>query len=101
MTIGNLEIRDKVLANMALYYRIRQIYLFGQILSDIAASDCDVEVLVEFFPNSQITEYDFLEFKGLLAELFNRNVDVFRAEEIGDRVRLKEIFKNGKKIYAA
>ncbi len=101
MKISNLEIKDHILANMAIYYRIRTIYLFGQILSDTAPSDCDVEVLVEFFPDNYTTEYDLLEFKGLLEELFNRTIDLYRKDEIEDKERLKEILRMARKVYVA
>ena len=57
-------------------YPIRRLSLFGSVLRDDFGPDSDVDVLVEFEPNSGMSLFDMGEIQMDLMELIGRDVDL-------------------------
>ena len=58
-------------------YGVVRLSLFGSVLrNDFDASRSDVDVLVEFLPNSRRSLFKLLEMEAALGEMFGRKVDL-------------------------
>jgi predicted nucleotidyltransferase len=57
-------------------WKIREFALFGSVLRDDFRPDSDVDVLVEFEPESKNTLFDFMAMEDELRILFARDVDL-------------------------
>ena len=57
-------------------WKIRQFALFGSVLRDDFRPDSDVDVLVEFEPDANLTLFDFVQMQEELSEMFDRKVDL-------------------------
>jgi predicted nucleotidyltransferase len=61
--------------------------LFGSAARKNARPDSDIDILVEFDPNSRLTVFDYAGVKGYIAGLFDRPVDVIDRDALKPRVR--------------
>lgn len=57
-------------------YPIRKLSLFGSVLRDDFREDSDVDVLVEFEPDSDVSLFDMGEIQMGLSELLGREIDL-------------------------
>jgi predicted nucleotidyltransferase len=57
-------------------WKIREFALFGSVLRDDFRPDSDVDVLVEFEPESKNTLFDFMAMEDELRTIFDRDVDL-------------------------
>lgn len=67
--------RDKIIA-FCRRYPIRKLALFGSVLRDDFRSDSDIDVLVEFIPESGVTYLDMVTMQDELAAMLGRSVDL-------------------------
>jgi predicted nucleotidyltransferase len=76
MTKARIDIPKKRLIEFCLAHRIRQLSLFGSVLSDDFGPDSDVDVLVEFKPETRIGLILFTRLELELSEILGRKVDL-------------------------
>jgi predicted nucleotidyltransferase len=57
-------------------YPIRRLALFGSVLRDDFSPDSDIDVLIEFLPDSGVTYFDLVTMQDELAALWGRQVDL-------------------------
>ena len=64
-------------------HRVRQLYLFGSILTDRFLDSSDVDILVQF-REIELEQYfdNYMDFKEKLEELFKRQVDLVENQAI-------------------
>lgn len=55
---------------------IRKLSLFGSVLRDGFDTESDVDILVEFKPEAEITYYDLFDIQTALADIVGRKVDL-------------------------
>lgn len=55
---------------------VRRLALFGSVLRDDFTEHSDVDVLVEFSPDAQITYFDLFDMQETLTGLIGRRVDL-------------------------
>lgn len=95
---GILKVEDikKIIESVLTNYNVNFCYLFGSYAKKYATEKSDVDLLID-------TEITGLKFFGLVEELRNtlrKKVDVLTLEQLEDnQLLLKEIFKDGIKIY--
>jgi uncharacterized protein len=57
-------------------WKIREFALFGSVLRDDFRLDSDVDVLVEFEPDTRFSLFDFVNMQDELSQMFGREVDL-------------------------
>ena len=67
--------------------RIRRLRLFGSVLHGDARADSDVDLLVEFEPDAEVSLFDMVRLERELAELMGRRVDLRTPAELSRHFR--------------
>ena len=76
MTYNGIQIPDRRLAEFCRKHRIRRLALFGSILRDDFGPDSDIDVLVEFEPDTRVGMIRLAGIELQLSELLGRKVDL-------------------------
>jgi predicted nucleotidyltransferase len=83
---------------------IRQLSLFGSVLRDDFGPDSDVDVLVEFEPEAQVSLFDLAAMQNELRAIIGREVDLVEraaVEQSENYIRRKSILATLETVYAA
>ncbi len=78
--------------------------LFGSVLREDFRPESDVDVLVDFAPDSKWSLFDLGEMTEELRDLFGRKVDLLtrrQVEKSANYIRRKEVLRSLEKVYAA
>jgi hypothetical protein len=86
MVRSNIDIPEEPMAALCRRRRIRRLALFGSALREDFAPDSDVDLLVEFEPDSGIG-LEFFAIERELTEVIGRKVDLNTAGFINKRFR--------------
>jgi uncharacterized protein len=82
-------------------WQVAEFSLFGSALRDDFGPDSDVDVLVTFSGEAQISLFDFVQMKLDLEEIFHRPVDIIEKDTLENPFRKREILRTAQVIYAA
>ncbi len=82
-------------------WRVEELALFGSVLRDDFSPESDVDVLVTFSPDAQLSLWDFVEMKAELAEILHRRVDLVSKGGLRNPFRRHEILNTRQIVYAA
>lgn len=102
--IGQIELPMSKIEDFCQRWNISELALFGSVLRDDFRSDSDIDVLVTFAPNRQISFADFLQAEEELAQLLGREVDLVSRQAVENSrnyIIRKHILKSAKVIYVA
>lgn len=100
----NIEINDQRLNEICSNYAIKELALFGSALRSDFSSESDIDLLVEFKPDSGISLFDIVDLKNEFEMLFGREVDIVSKNAIKksrNHLKRKGILENYKIIYAS
>ena len=75
--------------------------LFGSVLREDFRPDSDVDELVTFAPNAQVSLFDLEQMQIELESLFGRPVDVVEKDALRNPFRKREILSTAQVVYAA
>ena len=78
-----------------------ELSLFGSVLREDFRPDSDLDVLVTFSQDAQISLFDLVQMQLDLEEIFQRSVDVIEKDALENPFRKREIIKNAQVVYAA
>ncbi|MGI6395078.1 MAG: nucleotidyltransferase family protein [bacterium] len=81
-------------------WNIVEFALFGSVLREDFNSESDVDVLISFDEDVEISLFDLVEIKEELESFFGRKVDVVEKKAIKNPYRVKDIFSNMEILYA-
>jgi len=70
-----VTVSDKAIAEFCQKHRIRKLSLFGSVLGEDFHSQSDIDVLVEFEPDT-VVGWDIIAIQDELSELLGREVDL-------------------------
>ena len=93
MILPKLTIDETAIAEYAEQHHIAEMYVFGSALRDDFNDSSDIDILVSFDQNTEISYFDILEVKRVLSDFFNRKVDLVEKEALVNPYRKKEIFR--------
>ena len=82
-------------------YHIKELALFGSAVRDDFNQNSDVDLLVVFEDDADLSYFDIMEMKQEFEELFQRQVDVVEKDAIKNPYRRKTILNTARTIYAA
>lgn len=88
------------LAQLCKQHKVRELYIFGSILTDHFNEDSDVDFLVQF-DNVDILDYfdNYMDFKENLEKLFSRSVDLLENQAIRNPIFRKIVDRDKQIIY--
>ncbi|MEO5360541.1 MAG: nucleotidyltransferase domain-containing protein [Nitrospirota bacterium] len=66
---------------------IRHVAVFGSVAREDNHADSDIDILLEFDPESHITIFDYVDLKEYIAGLFQGRVDVVNLDALKPHVR--------------
>ncbi len=68
-------------------HHIRKLAQFGSVLRDDFRPDSDVDVLVEFAPNTRVSLFDMVDLEQELSEVVGRRVDLRTPGDLSRYIR--------------
>lgn len=101
MRIHNIEISDDKIADFCRRWKVKQFALFGSVLREDFCSDSDVDVLVTFTPDANLSLFDLGAMQQELEAMFGRPVDLVEEAGLRNPFRRRNIIKTRKIIYAS
>ena len=96
-----VTIPEDDIAKFCQRWKIEQFYLFGSVLRDDFTNDTDIDVMVQFFPDTRIG-WDIVTMEEELEAIFNRRVDLTTKkgiEESNNWLRRSNILDSATLIY--
>ena len=97
----HLAISKKKIAAFCHRWKVIELALFGSVLRPDFTPESDVDVLVTFAPDAEISLFDMAQMQIELQELFNRPVDILEKDALRNPYRKREILSTAQVVYAA
>jgi predicted nucleotidyltransferase len=100
ISFGLIEVEEAKLADLCRRYQVRELAMFGSAARGEMRSDSDIDLLVEFMPEVEVS---LLEHAGLmldLSALLGRKVDLVSKRALKPLIR-DSILREALPVYAA
>jgi predicted nucleotidyltransferase len=97
----NIDIPHERIAQFCRKWKIKEFSLFGSVLRDDFRPDSDVDVLVEFEPDSPWSLFDFVDMMSELKAMLGREVDLVEKAGLRNPFRRHSILTTREVVYAA
>jgi predicted nucleotidyltransferase len=99
---ATIEVPRNAIARLCRKHGVRKLSLFGSAARQEIGSTSDIDLLVEFAPDSSASLFDFPVIQKEFSELFgNRAVDLVPPEALRNPHRRKAILPDLKVLYEA
>jgi len=82
-------------------YSISELSIFGSSIREDFSKSSDVDILVSFDKNSEITLFDIMDLEKEFSQLLKREVDIVEKESLKNPIRKDKILSTREIIYAA
>ena len=81
-------------------HKVRELYIFGSVLTDRFADDSDIDFLVEF-GTIDILEYfdNYMDFKEKLEALLKRSIDLVENQAVRNPIFRRVLDRDKKLVY--
>ena len=86
---------------IALSYGVHEISVFGSALRDDFRPESDIELLVTFEPDAEVSLFDIMELEERFSGIFGRRVQIVEPESLKNPVRRRTILSTSAPLYAA
>jgi predicted nucleotidyltransferase len=95
-----IEKNIEQLRALCIIHKVKELYVFGSILSESFTKDSDLDLLVEFGKIDLLDYFDnFMDFKESLEHLFNLQVDLVEVQTVKNPILKRSIDQNKIFIY--
>ena len=101
MILNGVNIQDNFLKQEATKWGIKEIALFGSILTDKFTPQSDIDLMITFKDDAKISYFDILSLKDEFSQELSRSVDVVEKKAIRNPYMQKTIFSSFRVIYAS
>ncbi len=98
ITMKRLPIDQETLKNLCQKYRIRRLALFGSVLKGTENLDSDIDLIVEFYQDTQPTLFDLVMMEEAFSKLMKRPVDLRTPAELSRYFR-KQVLEEAEVQY--
>jgi len=98
--LGNTAVDETRLADLCRRYHVKELSVFGSAARGQMKPDSDIDLLVEFLPDSQV---DLVDYAGLmldLSSLLGRKVDLVSKNGLKPLIR-DSVLQDARLVYAA
>jgi len=82
-----IQVDQEAIAEFCRKHHITKLAFFGSVLRDDFNENSDIDVLVEFDPDSSPTLFDIIEMEYELSDRFGRKVDIRTIEDLSRHFR--------------
>ena len=99
-----IEIDREKLETFCKKWKITELALFGSVLRDDFGPDSDVDVLVTFAPDADVSLWDVLDAEEELKQMLGRDVDLVlrtTVERSRNYIRRRNILSSARPFYVA
>lgn len=101
MNTIQIEIPKNEIATFCQRWKVVEFAFFGSVLRDDFKTDSDIDVLVTFEEENEISLFDIAQMQIELRNLFNRPVDILEKDALRNPFRKRHILANSQVIYAS
>jgi predicted nucleotidyltransferase len=101
MKLHGLDISDDRIADFCRLWKVKEFALFGSVLRGDFGPDSDVDVLVTFQPDAEISLFDLGAMQQELEAMFGRRVDLVEEAGVRNPFRRRSILSSREVLYAA
>ncbi|MEK7678659.1 MAG: nucleotidyltransferase domain-containing protein [Deltaproteobacteria bacterium] len=96
-----IEVQTERIQAFCRKWRVRELALFGSVLSEDFRPDSDVDVLVSLEEDAPWSAFDLVDMVDELKSIFGREVDLLEKEALRNPFRRHSILSNREVLYAA
>jgi len=100
ITLGSVQVTELALAEVCERYRVRELSLFGSAARDAMRSESDIDLLVEFQPDTPVDLVDHANLMLDLERLVGRKVELVSKRGLKPRIR-ESILRQARPLDAA
>lgn len=101
MSKTRLRVPRKKIVEFCKRWKVVELSLFGSILREDFNPNSDVDVLVTFAPDAQVSLFDMVQMQLELKAIFARNVDLVEKASLYNPYRRREILQTAMRVYAS
>ena len=101
MKTFQIEIPKKEIEAFCLRWKVVEFALFGSVLRDDFDPNSDVDVLVTFADENEISLFDLAQMQIELQGIFNHPVDLLEKDALRNPFRKRQILNTAQVIYAS
>ena len=101
MNKPKITIPQKKLNEFCRRWNVVEFAVFGSALREDFNSESDVDVLVTFAPDAEISLFDIAQMQIELERLYRRSVDLIEKASLRNPYRRREILQTAQVLYAA
>jgi len=95
-----IEQNQQKLNQLCKEHHVKQLYLFGSVLTENFNDESDIDMLIQFSTIDLKDYFDnYMDFKEKVERLFNRSVDLVENQAIKNPVFRKVVDREKKMIY--
>lgn len=96
-----IELNKDQIIRLCLKYKVKSLAVFGSILTDRFNSNSDVDLLVDFYPEIDHTNYadNYFDLCEELESLLGRKVDLIDIKALRNPYFIKEVEQTQKIVY--
>ena len=88
------------LNELCMQHHVKQLFLFGSILTDKFNDESDIDMLIQFSDVDLLDYFDnYMDFKESLESLFNRHIDLIENQAIKNPIFRKVVDREKQLIY--
>jgi len=100
MEMNIVERNIATVSDLCKQHKVKNMYLFGSVLTNQFSSKSDIDLLVNFGDVNLYHYFDnYMDLKDGLEQLFNRPVDLVEEKTVKNPVLRRSIERNKKLIY--
>jgi len=85
---------------LCLKFEVNELSAFGSVLREDFDEDSDIDLLVEFLPNSRVSLFHLIRLQRALEGLLDRRVDLVPKDGLKPAIR-EQVLSGAERIYAA
>jgi predicted nucleotidyltransferase len=100
MSKPRITIPKKKIGEFCLHWKVVEFSLFGSVLREDFHPGSDVDVLVTFSPDAQVSLFDLVDMQDELKTIFKRDVDLVEKDALENPFRKREILNTAQVVYA-
>ena len=101
MVAAQISISKSKITKFCRRWQVKELALFGSVLRSNFSLGSDVDVLVTFAPDAQISLFDMAQMRIELQDIFHRPVDILEKDALRNPFRKREILNTAQVIYAS
>jgi len=97
---GGVRLPDAGIAEICRRYRVKELAVFGSAARGAMRADSDIDFLVEFLPEAEVSLLQHFAAERELSELLGRKVDLVSNRALRDALK-KDVLSQARLVYAA